>query len=91
MRPFLPPLVLLLLGAGSLGGCARLDSYNRPYTWHPSGANAANLAAMVAHPADLQLGHGSDSSDAAPQVVAIGAVDQNQPVSLGGAASGGKN
>ena len=91
MRPFLPPLVLLLLGAGSLGGCARLDTYNRPYTWHPSGANAANLAAMVAHPADLQLGHGSYGSDAAPQVGASGAVDQNQPVSLGGAASGGKN
>ena len=91
MRPFLPPLVLLLLGAGSLGGCTRFDTYNRPYTWHPSGANAANLAAMVAHPADLQLGHGSYGSDAAPQVVAIGAVDQNQPVSLGGAASGGKN
>ena len=91
MRPFLPPLVLLLLGAGSLGGCARLDTYNRPYTWHPSGANAANLAAMVAHPADLQLGHGSDSSDAAPQLAAIASVEQNQAVSLGGASSGGKN
>ena len=92
MRPFLPPLVLLLLGAGSLGGCARLDTYNRPYTWHPSGANAANLAAMVAHPADLQLGHGSYGSDAAPQVAAISAVEQNQSASLGGgAASGGKN
>jgi len=92
MRPFLPPLVLLLVGAGSLGGCARLDTYNRPYTWHPSGANAANLAAMVAHPADLQLGHGSDSSDAAPQVAAITAVDQGQAAALGGGtASGGKN
>ena len=91
MRPLLPPLVLLLLGAGSLGGCARLDTYNRPYTWHPSGANAANLAAMVAHPADLQLGHGSYGSDAAPQVAAISAVEQGQAVSLGGATSGGKN
>lgn len=92
MRPLLPPVLLLLLGAGSLGGCTRLDTYNRPYVWHPSGANAANLAAMVARPADLQLGRGSDNTSAAAQAVAITPVEQNQAVSFGGAsASGGKN
>jgi type IV pilus biogenesis protein CpaD/CtpE len=30
--------------------------------WHPVGANAANLTAMVANPQDLQMGRGARSS-----------------------------
>lgn len=46
------PLLLLL------AGCAGLGPYERAGQWQPSGANAANLAAMVSNPADLLHGHG---------------------------------
>ena len=48
--------VLLMLPV--LAGCATLDPYERPGQWQPVGANARNLAAMVANPRDLIRGHG---------------------------------
>ncbi|MGH7043395.1 MAG: hypothetical protein ACREFY_14895 [Acetobacteraceae bacterium] len=85
----LPPFVLLIAGAGILSGCSRLDSYNRPYTWHPTGANLANIAAQVVHPEDLVVGHGSDQTDAAPLMPGIQQVDTGVAKPMGGGASSG--
>lgn len=41
-----------------LAGCSKIDPYEREGVWRPSGANAANLAVMVANPADLAVGRG---------------------------------
>jgi hypothetical protein len=48
----LRPIALLLLLL-IVTGCDKLDPYHRPGVWRPNGANAANLRAMVAVPADL--------------------------------------
>jgi type IV pilus biogenesis protein CpaD/CtpE len=48
MRP--TALLFLLL---VVSGCDRLDPYQRDGVWRPNGANADNLRAMVAVPADL--------------------------------------
>jgi hypothetical protein len=40
-------------------GCARTEPYQRVGVWHPVGANAANLEAMVANPQDLRKGRGT--------------------------------
>ncbi len=82
---------LLMLGAGlSLVGCGSLDPYEKPYVWHPTGANEANLAAMVANPHDLLIGRGVGITDAAPRVLAIERVLQDQPKPLQGN-GGGQN
>ena len=50
LRP-IAPLLLLLVG---VAGCdTNIDPYQREGVWRPNGANAANLRAMVAVPADL--------------------------------------
>ena len=54
-RNFAAVVCLLAL----LSGCNALEPYNRPHSWHPTGANAANLAAMVANPADIAHGRGT--------------------------------
>jgi type IV pilus biogenesis protein CpaD/CtpE len=46
----------LLLAALALAGCAQIDPFQREGIWKPSSANDANLAAMVANPADLSRG-----------------------------------
>jgi hypothetical protein len=48
----------LLLGV-ALAACSQIDPYTRQGVWHPVGANAANLTAMVADPNDLNVGRGS--------------------------------
>ena len=52
-------LLALLLLSGCNG--ASLDPYQRTDVWTPEGANAGNLAAMVANPHDLIRGQ-SDTS-----------------------------
>ncbi len=52
--------VLPLLG---LVGCEQIDPLTREGLWHPTGANAANLRAMVAVPGDLALGRGTRTAD----------------------------
>ena len=54
-----------------LSGCNATDPYNRPYSWHPTGANAANLAAMAANPADIGHGRGTSASDGATAAAAV--------------------
>jgi type IV pilus biogenesis protein CpaD/CtpE len=54
-------------------GCTSSDPYRRTDVWYPTGANAGNIAAMVAKPRDLILGHSGDRADARQ---AAGAVDR---------------
>ncbi len=89
MYRVLPPLVLLIAGVGALSGCSQLDSYNRPYTWHPTGANAANIAAQVANPDDLIVGRGSDRTDAAMLMPGLQQVETGQGRGGSGAAAAG--
>jgi len=46
----------LLLAALALAGCAQIDPFQREGIWKPAGVNDANLATMVANPADLARG-----------------------------------
>ena len=74
----------LLLALLALGGCAATDTYSRPGTWHPDGANAANLAAMAANPADLLHGRGRGGSDGALAAAAIERLWDGPPPATGG-------
>jgi len=61
-------LVLKRLGLAALPllglmGCEQIDPLTRDGLWHPTGANAANLRAMVAVPGDLALGRGTRTAD----------------------------
>ena len=49
------PLLFLAVGL-ALAGCSKYDPYERAGIWKPSGVNDANIAAMVADPADLTRG-----------------------------------
>jgi hypothetical protein len=58
----------------ALAGCAGhnyLDPYQKPYTWHPTGAPAANIAAQVVNPHDLVAGRGSTREDTQESTVAV--------------------
>jgi type IV pilus biogenesis protein CpaD/CtpE len=48
------------------------EPYERPYVWTETGANAANLAAMVQDPADLAHGRSSEGSDGLEASAAVG-------------------
>jgi type IV pilus biogenesis protein CpaD/CtpE len=62
------PALLLGLGLGLLAGCAP-DPFAAPPSWNFTGANGANLAAMVADPMDLVRGR-SDGGGASGQLAA---------------------
>jgi hypothetical protein len=51
-----PGLLVWLPLALVAGGCIDPEPYNRPGTWQATGANDANLRAMIANPADLTRG-----------------------------------
>ncbi|WP_323990945.1 hypothetical protein [Nguyenibacter sp. L1] len=74
--------VLLSCVLPLVGGCGTLDPYHKPYAWHPSGANAANLAAMVADPRDLREGHGGEAPDAQAPVMAVERIRLDKPKAL---------
>jgi type IV pilus biogenesis protein CpaD/CtpE len=48
---------------GLLASCNAMEPYDRIGVWRPTGANQANLAAMVVHPADLARGRGTAGAD----------------------------
>lgn len=48
----------LSLALAACQGVAALDLPPPPSDWRPQGVNAANIAAMAAHPGDLVRGHG---------------------------------
>ncbi len=83
----------MLAAAALLAGCeqhpARYD--NNSGEWHPNGANAANLAAMVADPLDLVRGHGDPGSDGAEAADAVRRLRTGQvaPVAASIMGSGG--
>ena len=52
-------------------GCNAIDPLYRDGLWHPTGANAANLAAMVDVPSDLVRGGGRRDAGADLPVDAI--------------------
>lgn len=80
-------------GILALTGCQSRDPYYRTDVWKPTGANAANIAAMVANPYDLIHGRRNDgvhlSKDQIPAVERAwsGAVIK----SSSGAGSGGSS
>lgn len=80
-------LALLL----ALGGCTPYAAWNGAGMWQPSGANAANLRAMLAAPHDLVAGRGTDIATGAEATPPIEALDSATPVGTtsSGAASGG--
>jgi type IV pilus biogenesis protein CpaD/CtpE len=58
-----------------LAGCATTDPLLNPDDWHPTGANALNIAAEIAKPADLVRGReaagGSDGQMAAAAILRL--------------------
>ena len=72
------PLAALL----TLTACQQLDPYTRTDMWQPTGANAGNIAAMVADPNDLIRGRGSDRANTKPAVLAIERVATDKPKAL---------
>src|SRR5262249_37507898 len=72
--------------------CQEMDPYTRSGTWQPSGANAGNIAAMVANPHDLISGRGATREDSKSSNLAVDRVWTDKPKSLldpGGGSSGG--
>ncbi|GBQ34237.1 hypothetical protein AA13594_2840 [Gluconacetobacter azotocaptans DSM 13594] len=79
VRRSVPRSLLCLL---ALAGCTEMDPYHKPYAWHPTGANAANLAAMVADPRDLERGHDSGMADAQAPVLAVERLRADRPKAM---------
>jgi len=76
----------------ALAGCTGpnyLDPYEKPYTWHPTGAAAANIAAQVVDPRDLVAGRGVSQIDTQESNLAIQHIWTDTPKSLISESSGG--
>jgi type IV pilus biogenesis protein CpaD/CtpE len=56
---------------GLLSGCDNLETYQSNTSWHPTGANAANLAVQVVNPVDLTHGQPIAPSDGQAAAAAI--------------------
>ncbi len=74
MRPAALLLPLLL----ALAGCNQIDPYTREGVWRPNGANAANLRAMVAVPADLVAARPAAPADGALAADALNRLRQDR-------------
>lgn len=72
----------LLAAVLSVAACQEMDPYARNDMWQPTGANAGNIAAMVANPYDLIRGRGSDRTDSNEPVLAIHRVNTDHPKAL---------
>jgi type IV pilus biogenesis protein CpaD/CtpE len=81
--------VAVIASLAALAGCDSRDPYLRTDVWQPSGANAGNIAAMVANPQDLISGHGVAEQHSNASALAVGHVWTDQPKPLAGAAAGG--
>jgi hypothetical protein len=70
-------------------GCAAIDPYQRAGMWQPTGAVQANLAAMVADPADLTMGRGDSQTGHYQTTTAVDRLWADQPKPLLSAQSQG--
>lgn len=82
MNTRIPALCSATILLGLLAGCNDLDPYRRPYTWSPTGANAGNIAAMVANPNDLIRGHGVQKLDGKEAAVSVERIWTDKPKPL---------
>jgi hypothetical protein len=84
MRMRRPSLLLWLPLALATAGCIDPEPYTRPGTWQATGANDANLRAMIANPADLERG-------VAPSTASRGEAAAIAAARLGAPSAGGQN
>ena len=75
----------------ALAGCDSRDPYLRTDVWQPTGANAGNIAAMVANPHDLISGRGVAVQNSNESALAVSHVWLDQPKSLATGAGGGSS
>lgn len=75
----------------ALAGCDERDPYLRTDVWKPTGANAGNIAAMVADPHDLISGRGTAVQNSNESAAAVSHVwlDQPKPLLLGAGGNAG--
>ena len=59
----MPWLAVAALPLLTMAGCAQIDPLTKEGIWRPTGANDANLRAMVAVPSDLAYGRAARTSD----------------------------
>jgi hypothetical protein len=83
-----PKLLLWLPLALATGGCIDPEPYTRPGTWQATGANDANLRAMVVDPAQLTRGV-APAVPSTGEAAALAAARLGGPLSAGG--QGGAN
>jgi len=90
MTRITPLTFLALAGLLTLSGCDQLDPMLRTDRWQPTGANAGNIAAMVADPRDLISGHGDIFRESNDQGLAVTHIvtDQPKPFTSGGGGGG---
>jgi type IV pilus biogenesis protein CpaD/CtpE len=82
MNTRIPALCSATIVLGLLAGCADRDPYRRTDAWYPTGANAGNIAAMVANPNDLVRGHGVQKSDGKEAAVSVERIWTDKPKPL---------
>jgi type IV pilus biogenesis protein CpaD/CtpE len=74
--------VILTLPLFLLTACGNGEAYSGADSWSPSGANAQNIAAMIANPHDLVLGRSEGRADARQAAGAVDRVRQDKPKPL---------
>lgn len=85
-----PAIVVIgTVAIGALSGCESRDPYLRTDVWRPTGANAANIAAMVADPHDMISGRGVVRKDTKAPELAVEHIWSDQPKPLLGGGGGG--
>jgi uncharacterized membrane protein YgcG len=85
-------LVLAFLACSvTLAGYGSRDPYQRDDVWYPTGANAANLAAQVANPADLAGGRTDPKQLVAAPAKGVNRVWSDSPKPLSYTAGGGSS
>jgi type IV pilus biogenesis protein CpaD/CtpE len=89
MSRILSGRILLLTGVLFLPACGNRDPYLRDDVWKPTGANAGNLAAMVANPNDLIVGRHSVVNDTKASAIAVQHSWDGQSAGLSSGSSGG--
>jgi len=78
--PTLPrPRWRAVLGLLLLSGCAATNPFHRPGAWRPEGVNQANIAAMVARPADLLRGRDAGGTDSPLAAAAVTRLWEGSP------------